>query len=294
MNNKPLLLLLAAIVLSPVNGFTQKPLSESDLLKQIEALNPNRPAQPAQPAQPGLPVQPTQPTQLTVPAPTKSDSGPISLFDPSPTSLTKATDVGKPTDGIKAGTKGKGDKKDPTEITSLEATFDQKANVAVFVGDVVVKDPSFNCWADKVTAFLKHKAAAPAGGAATPQPSTPNPAATAAANQEQKSGGLDKAVAETTSERRVLISQDKTGTDGTVTHSIGKADRAVYDTATGNITLYGNPEVTQGANRMVALTPETTITINRDGQLSSKGQTKSSIVDQAKDNSPGVKPASPQ
>ncbi|MEI8109264.1 MAG: hypothetical protein WCI46_15730, partial [Verrucomicrobiota bacterium] len=43
----------------------------------------------------------------------------------------------------------------PTEIDALEATFDQKANQAIFIGEVVVKDPEFNVKCDKLTALLK-------------------------------------------------------------------------------------------------------------------------------------------
>ncbi len=45
--------------------------------------------------------------------------------------------------------------KPPTEITALEATFDQRANIAVFIGNVFVKDPQFNVDCDKLTAILE-------------------------------------------------------------------------------------------------------------------------------------------
>lgn len=280
MNSKSLLLLTVSVLLCPA-AFAQRPLSEADLLKQIEALNPTRPSAAkveAPPTAPALPLAPG-PGPSLAPAP--------SLFDPA------LADAGKPPTAIPipGGKKGKGgDKpKGPTEITSLEATFDQKANIAVFVGDVVVKDPEFNCWCDKMTAHLKAKSSpvAAAGPNGTPAPATPAPATPApagakpgdAAAKDQRGGSLEKAVAETNSDRRVIITQEKTETDGTVTHSVGKADKAVYDTATGDIVLYGSPDVTQGTNRMVALTPETVITINRDGHLSSNGPTKSFLVE---------------
>src|SRR6187402_1156609 len=45
--------------------------------------------------------------------------------------------------------------KGQTEITSLEATFDQKTREAVFLGNVIVKDPEFDLKCDRLTAFLK-------------------------------------------------------------------------------------------------------------------------------------------
>jgi len=58
--------------------------------------------------------------------------------------------------------------KGPTEIDALEATFDQKANQAIFIGEVVVKDPEFNVKCDKLTALLK-------GAEKAKSPPTPPP-----------------------------------------------------------------------------------------------------------------------
>lgn len=261
MKSKSLILLTAIALLSPA-AFAQKPLSESDLLKQIEALTPTRPGAAAK---------------------NETPPGPLPLFDTGLTDPVKPTNADKKDKGADKKAKG------PTEITSLEATFDQKANLAIFVGDVVVKDPEFNCLCDKLTAHLKAKSQ-PAGtpgvnGTATPAPATPRatPAAKPGdpAAKDSRGGGLERAVAETSSDRRVIITQDKVEADGTITHSIGKAEKAIYDTATGDIKLYGSPDVTQGVNRMVALNPETVITINRDGHLKSDGPTKSYLVDKS-------------
>jgi len=243
---KPLLALTIAALLCPAT-FAQKPgerpLSETDLLKQIEALTPSRPA-----------------------AAKNNESAPASLFD---------TGLGDP---IKSGS-GKKDKpvekksKGPTEITALEATFDQKANLAVFIGEVVVKDPEFNVVCDKLTAHLKHDEKPKAGA---PKPATPKPNE---ASGKKKGGGLEKAVAETTSDRRVIITQEKTEADGTITHSIGKADKATYDAVTGDIVLTGSPDVIQGINRVVATEPGTVMTLNRDGHMKAVGAHKTIITD---------------
>jgi len=237
-----------------------KPLTEGELLKQIESLTPGKAPTPG--------------------ASTASTAKPATdpLFNNTPGA---GGDIIKPPGG--SGKPGEKKAKGPTEITALEALFDQKANVAIFIGSVVVKDPEFNVVCDKLTAHLKHedKNGAPAGtpaGKNTPTPATPK-ADTGAAAPKKKSGGLEKAEAITTSERRVIITQDKTEADGSITHSIGKSDKATYDAVTGDIVLTGNPDVTQGINRCVATDPSTIMTLNRDGHMRAQGPHKTIITD---------------
>lgn len=166
--------------------------------------------------------------------------------------------------------------KGPTEIDALEATFDQKANQAVFIGEVVVKDPEFNVKCDKLTAHLKSAEKPPAAaGAAEPKPAAP------AATATKKSGGLQKAIAEANPGSRVLITQDKKDADGAMQHSEGEADKATYDAVTGDIVLTGKPEIQQGINRVIATAPHTVMTLNRDGHMNAKGPHKTIIVDKA-------------
>lgn len=290
MNAKPLLSLTVGLLLCPA-AFAQqpgeKPLSESDLLKQIEALSP-----PSRTPSPGAGDRPSPKV--------KPESLPQPLFDGNTPDITKMSGGNKrPTPGgtmavapgTMIGASNSPDKtadkkaKGPTEITALEATFDQKANLAVFIGEVVVKDPEFNVICDKLTAHLKHddKPKAVPGAPATPKPATP--AATPAgkpgdaSTAPKKGGGLEKAVAETTSDRRVIITQDKLDADGTIQHSIGKADRATYDAVTGDIVLYGSPDVIQGTNRVQATEASTVMTLNRDGHMKAVGPHKTTIVD---------------
>ena len=169
--------------------------------------------------------------------------------------------------------------KGPTEITSGEATFDQKAHSAIFMIDVVVKDPEFNVVCDKLTAYLKHEDPVKPGVKAvkvTPRPAPPKPGATPA---KTGGGGLERAVAEmTTPDGRVEITQDKKETDGTITHSIGHGTKADYNAATGDIVLTGRPDVKKGTDWVIATEDSTVITLNRDGHMSTKGGTKTVIV----------------
>ena len=188
---------------------------------------------------------------------------------------------------------GKKQPTEPTVITALESTFDQKANVAVFIGSVVVKDPQFNVICDKMTAYLKHddKNAGDThatAGKKTPKLTAPNKDDSSAA--EQRGGGLDKAIAITTSERRVIITQDKIDAAGNViarNYSIGNSDKATYDGTTRNTVLTGSPEVTQGSDRCVATDPTTVIILNRDGRMKAIGPHRTLIIEESEPVYPG-------
>ncbi len=161
--------------------------------------------------------------------------------------------------------KGKG----PTEITALEATFDNKTHLAVFLHDVTVKDPEFNVTCEKLTAFLKHPDDKPEVSAPVPAPikSAPDP--------QQKKGGLERAIAEGS----VVITQEKTEADGTLTHYLGTSKKADYDARTGDIVLTGRPTVKQGINLCVATAEETVMTLNRDRNMKVVGPHRTIIAD---------------
>ncbi|HEX8313327.1 MAG TPA: LptA/OstA family protein [Chthoniobacteraceae bacterium] len=173
--------------------------------------------------------------------------------------------------------------KGPTEITALEATFDQKSSQAVFIGNVVVKDPEFNVVCDQLTAVLKSQKSTgkPAAAAAEPAPArTEN-----TKKKDEKGGGLERAVAEASPGKRVIITQEKLEADGSLTRYVGKAEKADYDTRTGDIILTGWPEVNQGINSIVATDRETVITLNRDGRMKTNGAHKTVIKDQGPETS---------
>ena len=236
---KPLLLLLSAAVCA-APAFAQKPAEaprpEDELHKQIEAVSG------ATPIFKGLP-----PRAIAVAAPPAEEA-------PAKPAIKK--------------------EKGPTEIDALEATFDQKANEAVFIGDVVVTDPEFNVKCDKLTAHLKtaEKTVAATG----PKPATPAPAEP---KKKGGSSGLRKAVAEASAGNRVIITQDKPDAEGKAQHSVGEADKATYDAVTGDIVLTGKPQIQQGINLVIATEESTVMTLNRDGHMNARGGTKTIITD---------------
>lgn len=243
----PILVAVGALSFAPV--FAQKPAEPSPsagLLRQIEAVTP------------ALPVFKGQPL-------------------PGAATDAKLAEEGVPKPVLK---KDKG----PTEIDALEATFNQKTNEAVFIGEVTVKDPEFNVTCDKLTAHLKGAEKpkplpegawpkSPKNG--TPSPATPSPAPA----KKKGASGLQKAVAEASAGGRVVITQEKTDPDGTVQRSTGRADRATYDAVTGDIVLTGKPEVQQGINLVIATAQSTKMTLNRDGHMHAEGPHKTIIVD---------------
>ena len=241
MNQTTILLFLA---LSAASVHAQKPakppLSQEELHREVEAVSGRTPAFKGAPAAVAVGDGNAAPeAPAPAPAPLKKDKG-------------------------------------PTEISALEATFDQKTSQAVFIGEVEVKDPEFNVKCDRLTAHLKTAAKLKVGEAPDPKAPKAGPAA-----KPKGGGGLHRAVAEANPGGRVVIVQDKKDPDGTSQHSAGEADKATYDAVTGDIVLTGMPEIQQGINRVVATARSTVMTLNRDGHMNAKGPHKTIIVDKA-------------
>jgi lipopolysaccharide export system protein LptA len=167
--------------------------------------------------------------------------------------------------------------KGQTEITALEATFDRAKNEAVFIGDVIVKDPEFTVACDRLIAYMKKQSEGEKGGAnsvpaAKPSPAAdPPPSAEGAKEAKPKGGGLDRAIAEGNPGKMIEITQDKIEADGSITKSVGIARKATYDAKTGDIVLVGSPSVQQGINLCVATSEETIMILNRNGKMRAVG-----------------------
>lgn len=186
----------------------------------------------------------------------------IETVQPSPTPA-------EPAAPVKAG--------NVTEITATkEASFDNAKHVAVFIGDVRVKDPQFLLTCQKLTAYLK-KASISENGNARPAAS-PKPAASPAPN----GGGLEKAIAE----GNVVIVQEKPSEDGKkTTRYVGRADRAEYDAVGGEMRLIGSPQVQEGINLHLGTDPSTVMIMHRDGRtMRTEGPSRTLISDKPVDN----------
>jgi len=134
-----------------------------------------------------------------------------------------------------------------TEITATkEAMFDNAANVAEFLGSVVVRDPQFTLTCDKLRVTL---------------------------SKDRK--GME--VAEATG--NVIIIQENKDSSGRTTKAIGRAGVATYTPATGEIKLRIWPSVQQGINNQVATEESTVMVLNRDGRSTTTGGSKTMISD---------------
>jgi lipopolysaccharide transport protein LptA len=139
-----------------------------------------------------------------------------------------------------------------TEIYADEAFFDSTKNMGIFSGRVRVTDPRFNLQSDKLTVFI-----------------------TKGQNQ-----GLEKAIAE----GNVGLVRDRPDPNGGApTRAVGRADKAIYTAATGDVELRGTPRVQEGANMHVATSPDTVMIINQNSQLSTHGPSRTEIHQQPKE-----------
>jgi len=136
-----------------------------------------------------------------------------------------------------------------TEIYADEAFFDSTKNMGIFSGRVKVIDPRFNLQSDKLTVFI-----------------------TKGQNQS-----LEKAVAEG---NVGLVRERPDPNGGAPTRAIGRADKATYTAATGDVELRGTPRVQEGANMHVATSPDTVMIINQNSQLSTHGPSRTEIHQQ--------------
>jgi lipopolysaccharide transport protein LptA len=133
-----------------------------------------------------------------------------------------------------------------TEIYADEAFFDSTKNMGIFSGRVKVTDPRFNLQSDKLTVFI-----------------------TKGENQ-----GLEKAIAE----GNVGLVRDRPDPNGgPPTRAVGRADKATYTAATGDVELRGTPRVQEGQNMHVATSPDTVMIINQNSQLRTHGPSRTEI-----------------
>jgi lipopolysaccharide transport protein LptA len=140
-----------------------------------------------------------------------------------------------------------------TEIYADEAFFDSTKNIGIFSGRVKVTDPRFNLQSDKLTVFI-----------------------TKGENQ-----GLEKAIAEG---NVGLVRERPDPNGGPPTRAVGRADKATYTAATGDVELRGTPRVQEGPNMHVATSPDTVMIINQNSQLTTHGPSRTEIRQETKED----------
>src|SRR5437764_1613862 len=143
-----------------------------------------------------------------------------------------------------------------TQIYADEAFFDSTKNMGIFSGRVKVTDPRFNLQSNKLTVLI-----------------------TKGQNQ-----GLEKAVAE----GNVGLVRDRPDPNGgPPTRAVGRADKATYTAATGDVELRGTPRVQEGQNMHVATSPDTVMIINQNSQLTTHGPSRTEIRQQPNEQKKG-------
>ena len=196
-----------------------------------------------------------------------------------------------------------------TEIDATDgATFASKERIAVFNGNVRVNDPRFQLACDKLTVFLNKSATPDSGAALPPQPgaasNTPAPLAPgntppppdakgkgapapggAATPANSGGGGIDHAMAE----GHVIIIQKRAATKPGEEEkvSIGRGEKATFDNKTGDMVLYGMPEIEQNGNSHSATSPDTVMTIHKDSSLDTVGPNTTKLI-QRKGGNTGI------
>ena len=134
-----------------------------------------------------------------------------------------------------------------TEITAQkEATFNNAENMATFTGSVVVKDPQFTLFCDRLIVYM---------------------------NENRKGLRIVEAIG------NVTIVQETKDEKGNPSKSIGRSGKALFNPATGDITLTESPQIQQGINNHIAVNPATVMVLNRVGRLSTQGSSRTVIVD---------------
>src|SRR5213083_268217 len=150
-----------------------------------------------------------------------------------------------------------------TEIYADEAFFDSTKNMGIFSGRVKVVDPRFNLQSDKLTVFIT----------------------------KGQSQSLEKAIAEG---NVGLVRDHPDPSGGPPTRAVGRADKAVYVAATGDVELTGTPRVQEGLNMHVATSADTVMIINQNSQLTTHGPSRTEIRQQPNEETKGeTKPAKP-
>jgi lipopolysaccharide transport protein LptA len=149
-----------------------------------------------------------------------------------------------------------------TQIYADEAFFDSNKSMGIFSGRVKATDPRFNLQSDKLTVFIS----------------------------KGENQGLERAIAE----GNVGLVRDRLDPNGgPPTRAIGRADKAIYTAATGDVELTGTPRVQEGPNMHVATNPDTVMIINQNSQLTTHGPSRTEIRQQPKDETKNETKPSP-
>ncbi len=168
-----------------------------------------------------------------------------------------------------------------TDIDATQsATFNSKDRIAVFTGNVRVKDPRFELACDKLTVFLNKGAPTDAAAPGTPQPANPPAAPGAQPSPPAPGGGIDHALAE----GHVIIIQRKAATKPGEEEklSIGRGGIGTFDNKSGDMVLKDWPNLEQNGSSLIAKSQGTVMTIHRDSSMDCEGPNTTRLIQHGK------------
>ena len=153
-----------------------------------------------------------------------------------------------PVDPWKFAVGGKARPKNARTIIDAQegAWFDDLTNTVEFSGNVVVHDPQFTLFCDTLHVVM---------------------------NKNRQ--GLEEVIAR----GNVFIEQQNTNDQGEVTKSMARAGEAVYEPATGDMTLKIWPQIQQGQSYQVSTEEGTVMILNNKGTSRTIGKSRAMIVE---------------
>lgn len=156
--------------------------------------------------------------------------------------------------------------------------LEQEKGYGRFFGGVILVSPQDGVMmnAKELEVFFE----ASSGGADRAVPAKAGKEAVGAGSREgdRREKGAGDGLRRVVATGEVAIVQEKKRDDGKLERSVAKARRAVYEAATGNVTLTGWPQVKNGENVVSALSEDTVIVMNEKGVLDVQGRVKGSFV----------------
>ena len=129
------------------------------------------------------------------------------------------------------------------------AMFDDASNTMEFTGKVVVHDPQFTLFCDKLHIVM---------------------------NKNRQGLKL------VTATGNVVVEQENINEQGAPVKSTGKGGEAIYEPETGDVTLKIWPQMQQGLNYQVATEEGTVMILNNKGTSRTIGQSRAMLIDQDK------------
>lgn len=152
------------------------------------------------------------------------------------------------------------------------AWFDDATSSLEFRGNVVVRDPQFKLFCDKLYVVMNPNRQGIQKIIATAAPKS------ALTNSISTNSTITSPLTNPPS-NCVTIEQENTNEQGEFVKTIARAGEVIYEPATGNLTLKYKPEITQGASCQIGTEENTIMILNKKGTSQTIGKSQIIVVD---------------